>query len=332
DKPRLNLLRLLAQRAVTYQEKLIIALALAQSGEIEMAREIYWDILADHAYTLRPYLRIQAGPVGQNQDQYLKDSAGALLLGDLVEPEYNAGFYAYLRDHQSEAQDIVLDLAQILFVQKELEKGPEEPTKFSFSSPLRSLEKEMTRGGQWVLTLAPEERSNFSFQMDAGKAEVTTSYYLGPQGLEDLESDERLSLKRKYQKAKGSGKISPGNLVRITIDFDLESQKSPRGCYQIVDLIPSGLVYLKNPGAYGLRQEGWLRQSQTDAQVLTYQFCNSPWWEKHGARQIVYYSRASAVGKYQAEPVLLQSLLDPSVFQITAQEIIEIESLEDEKI
>ncbi len=324
DEPEVNRLRALADSATTFEEKVVAGIALASSGEVEVARDLYYDILADYAYTYTPYIRIQAEDKKGNQlDSYIQDTSLALLLGNLVEKQYNDGFYEYLRDYKTQAEDIVLDLGDIAFITSELEKLPEEDTAVTFTSNARNLSKTLEGGRNWVLNLEKNELNNSTVEVTDGKAEVTTTYFVGPDKFAQAPSDDRLTLKRTYSKARGEGdSIVPGDIIQVTIDFNLNIDTAPLGGYTITDYLPSGLTYIKNPSAYGLKQNGWIRESERN--IMNYSFYNSPWWQVHGSRQLVYYARANAVGTYIAEPIVFQSTRALSVFSSVAEEPISI--------
>ncbi|MDO8551232.1 MAG: alpha-2-macroglobulin family protein [bacterium] len=329
-KPAINQLRLLADQAVTYQEKILTALALASAGETEKAREMYFDILADYAYANKPYLRIQADS-STNTDDLLKNTSLTLLLGEMVEPNYNLGFSLYLRDYKGMAQDIVLDLAEMSFLREELKKMPSESTQIAFHSPVKNFEKDLTKDRSAIIDLSSQETENFKLKVVTGKAEVATNYFVGPEGFAQLPTDDRLKINRTFQKAKGTGeKIYPGDIVKVEINFDLNSKEAPLGAYTVTDFLPSGLTYFSNPSAYGLNKEEWV--TQTEKNIIKYTFYNSPWWQKYGAKRIVYYARVNAVGTYIAEPAIIQSGLDLSVFQKTSEEEVKADSPSTEEI
>ena len=117
--------------------------------------------------------------------------------------------------------------------------------------------------------------------------------------------------------------IKTGDIVEVRIDFNLDFDKSPTGCYTITDYLPSGLKYISNPGAYNLQEEGWMSERQGN--IIEGFFCNSPWWREYGKKYMIYFARAGSVGEYVAEPAIMQSLRYLSNFQKTPEQIVKIE-------
>lgn len=326
-QPHRNELLALSENSVGYKEKALSALALASIGETEISREIYLDLLAEYSYTNQPYVRIQAGTNDKQQtsvDKYVSDTGLALLLGSLVEKNYNEGQYLYLRDYQNQVEDLVLDLGKISFIGQELEKLPNENTQVVFKSPAREEIVDLSKGGIKRISLLKGEAENTKVSVNLGKTEIAAYYFATPDVLSQVKTDSRLTLKREIKKVKGNtGSFKPGDLIQVKIDFDLDDKDAPLGGYTITDHLASGLTFLDNPEMYGLSRQGWPFQKITN--VIKYTFYNSPWWQEYGDKSFTYYARASAVGTYLAEPSLLQSHLDLSVIQNTPEESIKIE-------
>ncbi len=325
-KPHINELLTLAQNSKEFQEKIISALALASIGEIEIPREIYYDLLADFAYTNKPYIRIQT-PLNNNKtvDEYVKNTGLMLLLGSMVEKEYNEGLYLYIRDYQNQVEDIVIDLGKIAFISEELSKLPAEDTQIIFKSASREELIDLSKGMSKSILLLEGEIDTTKLTINSGKAEVLVNYFVTPDIFNQITQDNRLEIKREYKKVKGEGNtINPGDIVEIKVSFGLDSKEAPLGSYTITDHLPSGLTYIKNPIIYGLEKKGWAEEETNN--VIKYNFYNSTWWQKYSERFFTYYARATAVGTYVAEPCIIQSNLDLSVIKSTSEEKVTIES------
>lgn len=324
-QPRVNDLLVLAEIANTYQEKVLSGIALASIGETEKALDLYYDVLSDYAYEYPPYIRIQEkNPEQEELDSYVENSAAALLLGSMVENRYNEGLYEYTRDFRTQTEDIVLDLADIAYIQEELNKLPESDTRVSYLSNTQEIDEILTKGKNLAIDLSADELENFILTVDDGRAEAIAYYFVDPEQFDRLETDDRLQIVRNYKKIKGEGyNLQPGDIVEIKIDFDLDHDTAPRGGYFITDHLPSGFTYLNNPQAYGLERRGWV-QPLEDNNKVRYNFYNSPWWQLHGQKSLKYYARVNAVGRYKAEPAVLQSRKDLSIFQGTEFDFVEI--------
>lgn len=320
-RPHLVELQTAADTLVNPDEKIMAGIALATTGQLEKARDIYYDILADFAYQYKPYLRIQRpGDETANLDHRITDTSYALLLGDLVEHKYNDQLYSYLRDFQSQTQDAVIDLSKIAFIEEELSRLPQSDTRVSVTTSSLQKSLDLTHGDSQMLTLTPEEVSSLKVNVNAGKAEARLQYSVGAKSLSTLPTDNRLHISRTYKKANGEGKIYAGDIIEVKLNFDY-NQESPLGSYQILDFLPSGMSYLSSPSLYGLNTKGWVTVDSHN-RVTAYVY-NSPYWQDD--RTVIYYARAATPGTYVAEPAIFQSALDVSVFSLTPSEKVSIE-------
>jgi len=315
--PKITQLKAQQKNISNFDDKVKLAIALAANGEIEIARDIYYDLLVDFAFENKPYIRIQT-PLTANQnagDTYARNTSYVLLLGSLVEPSYNEGLFIYLRDWQYSIQDVVLDLSKTAFINNELSKLPDEDTQVVVTSSSRDQVVDLTKGRNSTIKVSPEEISSLVAKTIKGKSEVTLDYYTDLEGMKKMGIDNRLKIKRSYREIEGDGKITPGDIVEITIDYDLDTPSAPYGGYEITDFLPSGFSKIQSPESFGLSPKGWV--SDNNDNVLTHSFYNSPWWGFYDTKSIVYFARAMSPGTYLAEPAVIQSQLDLTVFNST---------------
>lgn len=322
-EPMINNIRQLAETNTNYEEKVLLGLALASAGDNEKARDIFYDLMADYAYTSKPYIRIQRdkdkNPI--NTDKALVDTARALLLGSMVENSYDLSLGLYVRDYQMRAVDVVLDLSQMAYVNEEISKLPSVDTSLSLNTSSGQSTIDLSRGGSSkVISLSPADINVFKLIAISGKAEASVFYSIGSAAISQIPKDERLFIKRSLKKTKGEGDlITTGDIIQISLDFDFKTD-SPECCYTITDYLPAGLTYLDNSGLYGLSTKSWVWQEQNN--VIKSRICNSYWWRNENP--IVYYARAATVGKYFAEPATFQADIDLSIIQATAEDVITI--------
>lgn len=324
---KINDLKLISQKATNYKDKVLSAIALATLGEKETAREIYLNILADYAYENKPYIRIQANNVKNNNnnsvDQYVQDTGYALLLSSMVDKNYNEGFYNYVRDYEYNAEDVVLDLGKISFITEEMNKQSDTDTLVSFTSASRAFDYKLTKGKSVAVKLLSGEESSAKFKVVSGKAEFMSYYSLTPQGLSSIQKDDRLKIRRTYRNVAG-GNIKTGDIVEVRLDFDLDREKLPAGPYIIKDSLPSGLIFLENPTLFGFKVDGYMYQKSPN--VIEGTIYNSDWWwQWHRDKFYKYYAIAKSVGTYIAEPAAIQYYSDLSILQSTAEDSVIIE-------
>ena len=316
--PGLRQLKRLAQQAISFEEKVTAGLALAFIGDEETARELYYDILADYAYTNKPYVRIQRdGSMPGDANRQIKDTAWALLLGAEAVSEYNEGMDIYLGHNAYTAEDIVLDLARIEFIRDQMAKAPPGDTKFTVTTPIKTVTDTLSQAKAKAISLTADEAAKTTVKVTGGQAEITANYYVGTKGVAALKTDDRLKLTRAIKKVNGGGDIRAGDMVEVRLDYDF-GREGPKGGYTIKDYLPAGLIYLENPDAYGLKSAWRVGHS---GNVITAWAYNSPWWRD---RDVTYYARAGSGGTYIAEPAVFQANADLEVFTITGSDTVKI--------
>jgi hypothetical protein len=158
-----------------------------------------------------------------------------------------------------------------------------------------------------------------------GKTENLVSYFATPDQFNKLEGDKRLSLKKTVTKIKGDGsKIKLGDILQVTLSYDFATD-APNGCYELTDHIPSGLSYLDNPSNYGINTSNKGHLYDTGSNIAKGCSFNSFWWKNYTNNQSVYYVKVNSIGTYINEPSVIQSSLDPSIFQKTNETSITVE-------
>ncbi len=324
--PKINELNQLAQSATTYREKVIVALALYSAGNTQRSKEIYMEILSEYGYVNKPYIRIQADPTKTDYDTYALDTSYALLLGTTNNiGDYSQGFNIYLEDYSGGVSTVILDIADINYINKIIANLPEKDTTVSFTTSSRNLTKNITKDGFLNLKLKSSEVNNFDLHIVDGKADAVLSYYLTPEEFIKLQTDKRISLTRTVTKAKGSAdsSIKIGDILKVDLKYDFDS-KAPLGCYMVTDQVPSGMTYLESPINYDLTigQRGTLYLEK--ANIVKGCVNNSKWWKDYTDNISTYFVRVTGAGKFVQEPATIQSLIDNSIFQRTSEEYVTV--------
>lgn len=318
--PKLNQMIGIESKLISYREKVVLAYAFFASGQIEKARDLYYDLLAQYAYTNKPYIRIQTGKL--DMDSYLLDSSYALLLASMVDQKYNEGLGLYLKDYRTLASDVILDLAEISFIDQQIASLPNEDTSFSMKTGNQLREDTLRKGRGNTFVLSKNEAENFELEIKSGKALVSINSYIN--NIDNLETDKRLSLSRSYRQIAGdsnNSEIDLGEVIEVKLDYKFDSE-APVGMYCVKDHIPSGFTYV----------DGYMLFKHIPDAIVMYEVapnivnacvCNLPWCFSR-QNEIVYYARASAVGDYVFEPAFIQYEKDRSILQKTEKENINV--------
>ena len=324
--PKINELNQLSQSAATYKEKVLLALALYSAGNTEKSKEIYMNILSEYAYTNKPYIRIQADSIKTDYDTYALDTSYTLLLGILSNiNDYDDGFKLYLRDYSGKVSNVILDIANISYIDKIFASLPDKDTTVSFETDFQNLTKNITKDGFLSVNLKPDEMNNFNLSIIDGKADALLSYYVTPDDFLKLQPDNRVSLKKTITKVKGdsSSDFKIGDILEVNLKYDFDS-KAPLECYELTDQIPSGMAYLDNPDNYGLSTERKGILYLEKANIVKGRANNYKWWKNYTGNTSVYFIRIIGAGKFVQEPAIIQSSTDPSIFQKTSEEYITV--------
>lgn len=322
DRPRINNLRILSSEAKTFKEKVLLALAFNYVGENEKAKDIYLDLLSQYGYTNKPYIRIQSGSYDMNS--YLLDTSYMLLLSSKLNDNYDTGMSLYLRDYKTEATNVILEVSNISFIDNELSKLPKTDTEIRIKSNYQSKNFDLSKGAVVNIDLKQDELESLKVETLKGKAESIINYYVVNDEFNKLEGDKRLTLKKSITKTKGEGSdIKLGDILQIKLDYDFKTE-APEGCYNLTDHIPSGLTYIDNPSSYGLiiGNHGYMYDSGNN--IVKGCAYHSDWWRRYSNNSSIYYVKVSAVGKYVNESAIMQSTIDPTIFQKTSEEFINI--------
>jgi hypothetical protein len=202
------------------------------------------------------------------------------------------------------------------------------PTEFKYNLDGKQEDIKLEKGESLKLMVTSDQLSKLTFEPGSGKAGVT-SIYSTPLNAQEVVRDQNLTLLRQYLVNAPSpvydlnSQAPPGlpnppplppqftvpsvsvfnqsDLVRIQLDYSL-GPKSVDGCYQVTDILPSGLkpVTKTLTQAYGDTRI-WYPYEINGQKVSFCVYKNSP------QRPITYYARVVSKGEYKADQALIQS-------------------------
>jgi hypothetical protein len=229
--------------------------------------------------------------------------------------------FEYTRNNYT--TDILIQLEQISYLASALPRLPAEPVRFAYRLDGKRQEAELERGGSLAMSLTAKELRELQPEPLAGSVGVA-SFYLAPFEPEEAVTDPDISISRRFELAAEPGNVyHDDSLVRIVIDWTLGPQALD-GCYQVTDILPSGLKPITRLAAW--RTDGSAEIGQNG--VVPYQvegqrvsFCAGK-----GATQlpIVYYARVIGKGEYTAEAATIQSMRSADSFNLTAADHVQI--------
>jgi uncharacterized protein YfaS (alpha-2-macroglobulin family) len=212
---------------------------------------------------------------------------------------------------QNYTRETLVQLEQLTYLVKALPRLSEDPVKVRYTAGGQTQDGQLERGQSVTLRLNPDELQALNLQVTEGTAGVSTSYQapLDPTG---VQTDPAVSITRAYPgESNGSVTLHEGDLVPITLTWDLTA-KAVDGCYQVSDLLPSGLKPVTRLWEQGIKQPDVWYPYFVEGQRVS--FCVSPGSTNH---TILYYARVIGTGTYTAQPAIIQSQKAPESINLT---------------
>lgn len=297
--------------SLTIREQLWLGLGLLASGDEPAARTLERAVLQAHGQRLGPWVRLETG-------SSLEDSlaASALLLqlaGGLGDP-LAADVSAYLTNQRS--LDTLFSLEQVAYARASLARLPRVAARFAWTLSGQRHEVTLEPGGSFSLPLTATQRRDLKLEPLSGQLVVSSSW-LAAATAADLPADPAITISRTISPA-GSGTESTLVHVRLDVSF---GASAPKGCYQVTDLLPSGLAPLAALDD-GQSQDAGPERTRVlmpyEAIGQRVSWCVDP---TDGTSQTLgYAARVVSPGTYRWEPAVAQFGTAPTLGAATAEE------------
>lgn len=298
----LDELRTLAAAPPSLRASLWIALGLAVMGDENGARAIERELLAAHGQRFGPWIRLV---VGTGLDDTNDATRLLLVLSSRLGEPFAPDVARYLRDHPTQERSLALE--ELAYLQGSLDRLPRAAGRFAWTVDGERHEVELDRGEAFNLVLTAPQRRTLVLEPIAGKLSVVTSWTgLGAA----VPTGGPVTITRVVTPAND---LPDDQLVRVRIHVTFTGQAT-RGCWQLTDLAPSGLVPIE-------RRYDW-----PDADIPEY--VDAPWaidgqrvsWcaaPDGQTRDFEYVARVVTPGSYRWEPAVIQSLAAPEIGMAT---------------
>jgi len=282
---------LLAEADLSPTEQLYLALTLAELGDLEGARPIYWSLLESYGKQVGLDLQLSAGA---DTDEKLEATAlAAALAGKLGEPEA-VSLISFLA--QNRPTDSLILLEQLIAAQTGLERLADKPVAFTHNLGGKETRESLKPGEEFRVRVSPEELRKLRITKVEGSVAVVSTYAVS--GTPTLQPGGG-RITRTYSPAPDQWKA--GDIITVTLSYSAPSD-APKGAYEIHDYLPSGLRILERSWQYGL-QVDWTKYEswpiQIDGQRVTF-------WAGQPGKAVRYYARVVNTGGYTAEEPALQ--------------------------
>lgn len=287
---------LLEAKDLTLDERLHLALALAELGDLEGARPLYWAIIREHGEQLGPDARIKTG---RDTDEILSRTALAGMLAAKLGEAEGPAFAGYLLSDWG--RDVLLVMEQAIMAADGLANAPAQPVSVTYAADGKEVHQELKPGESKHLTLTASTLRSMEIRAVTGKVGLT-ALYEAPLTRAELKQQKGFTVKRSYSvEGQETTTLRPGDLVKVTLNYEIPAT-APSGLYELTDYLPSGLRILNRPWENGIQWEqnmGW--PIEVNGQKATF-FAARDAKEK----RVVYYARVVTPGEYTAEEPVLQ--------------------------
>ncbi|MGD0205511.1 MAG: alpha-2-macroglobulin family protein, partial [Dehalococcoidia bacterium] len=241
-----NIQALAALGDLSPRERLYLGLAAAELSDQDTARSLYRGLLEEFGQRRGNSARLD---VGSDQDDILETTSLAAILGASLADNWAPLLFDYTTTNYT--KDTLIYLEQISFLVKALPNLSSAPVRFAYTLQGQRTEQKLERGSSLALLLTPEELRDLNLDALEGTLGIATSF-LAPFDPSSVQPDPAVSITRSYAgQSGGSATIEEGELVRITIAYKLGPQALD-GCYQVSDLLPSGLKPIARPYDWGI--------------------------------------------------------------------------------
>jgi len=298
---------------LTPRERLYLGLAAAELRAQDTALNLYRGLLDEFGQRRGSSVRLN---VGVDQDDILEATSLAAILAASLGDDFAPLLFDYTTGNYTE--DMLVALEQISYLAEVLPNLSAAPVHFAYTLDGQRTEETLERGDSLALLLTPEEMGSLNLEAIEGTLGVATSF-VTPLDPDSVDVDPDVSVTRTYQdQPEEAAIIQEGNLVRITLAYRLGA-KAMDGCYQVSDLLPSGLRPVTRLWEWGITDIRVAYPYAIEGQRVS--FC-----AYRGGRQLplVYYARVIGKGEYTAESAVIQSQKAPESINITEPLPVEI--------
>jgi hypothetical protein len=295
-------LRAIEAEDLTLRERVWLALGYQAGGDEEAARAIERSILTDHGQRLGPWVRLDGGA---STPESAEVTASMLLLAAELRDPIATDIARYLLDNPS--SEYLAALEHVGFVRSAIEWLPRQEARFAWTVDGERHEETIEPGASFTLTLTAGQRRAFVLERLDGELTVASSWAREAREA-DLPDDPSVTIERTISPA---GHAPADDLVRVTLNVSFDDG-APAGCYEVTDLVPSGLAPVIAPmgqwwdGGGGPHVIG---PYAVEGQHVSW--CVDP--EMQAPIRLGYSARVVTPGTYTWEPAVIQSVAAPSV-------------------
>ncbi len=301
--------RMLNQSNLAIKDELILNIALIELGDTVKAEKWYIELINAHGKRsgISSFINING-----DKDDILEATSLASILSTKIRMDDRYNLFRYVV--QNHTKNILTNLEQLICIVNDV---PDREQKVSFKYILNGTEKKVTllNTETYELLLNTEDANDIKFKDIEGDIKIASSYMSPVKDV--IESkDDNIALERKYlQIGNSTEDFEHSSLIKIVLTPEF-SETAPDGYYEITDILPSGLRYVKNINTQG---KIWYPNDR-NGQKITFGYYYRKGMPKDS---IVYYSRAVSPGVYTSDYAIIKHYKSDT-FGIAEQQTITI--------
>ncbi|MCD4705145.1 Ig-like domain-containing protein [bacterium] len=299
-------------------QKLYLAQGLYNLGDIEKSQEILEALLVKYGEIKDPNIILR---VNDDLEDVFKATSLAAVLAGALDMNEHQGLWNYLINNHINYGDYrnserLLYLEKVSYIKNRLNYLHPNPAKIEYI--LNGKKKKINLTGNKVhsFSLMSQDVDHLKFTHVEGDVGVSTRY-TAPINLSNIKTDPNIKVSRRYYvngQETTTFKESDNVSIRIDVSFEGDSLK---GEYQITDFLPSNLIPATKVSYSHRHSCTSYRPYSIDHQKVNFKF-NS----KCKKFSINYQTKVKTTGRYKAEPVLVQSFLNPNLMNYSETQTI----------
>ncbi len=299
-----------ADPELTIREQLMVGIGAIALGDASTARSIASTLTQTYGESLGEQARLRVGTsAGDVTEATALMAVLAAAIGDPSAPAY----WGYVEGNAS--VDALHVLHAVAYVGRTIDRIAVEPASFAYTLDGARRVVELEKGQSFALTVTAAQRATLKLELLSGDVGVTTTWR-EPVVATAFERDPDVVIRRSVSP---SGVIGTDDLVQIDLTVTFGRQ-APKGCYQVTDLAPSGLMPIGSLAAWIDSDSGGpaLPAGVTLPYAMTGQrvsFCAEPpslAASTTGSVALRYYARVVTPGTYVWEPAIVESKTGPN--------------------
>ncbi len=321
-QPVLNKINIVKENKneLAIDDKIYLGLALAKSGDLEGARQYYENEIKGATKVDGQQAWLESGNIPIEPEK-LTATLG-MLAADVSDQAMLEKIWNYLDSHNPKRDLIVLEKA--IIVESQLAQIPKQQASFNLKTNKRNEKISLDGQGVAIVMLAREEMDSLSFSDVKGNIEAVSVFENDAK--DKLQNDASLKLTRAYKLGETqTAKFAEGDVVKITLSAQF-LPGTPKGEYQIKDILPSGLKPIVNSQfdvfdfAEREKQCEVVRNpDKVDGNQIYFSFQN-----QCANFTVSFYARVISKGTFKADSATLQSIENLEKYFVTPTEQIEI--------